>query len=337
MADDAPNAPAGHTGTKTIRDWIDVVAKSLIALAGVFLAYMANGYQQRAGVVSIMNQREAAESTLRSAMMGHLIGPFVGSVQGGKPIDPDSARLLLEVLALNFHTHFELKPLFLRVDGDLHRTNQEPSRLELRAVARRLVDRQIAMLQAASPVDSRRGWRRAFSRPPAAARQADLFFDAVPVLQIPQPVLRDAAGKDAADANTPERPAAFVSGGGQFVCSVSPDGEYALGFRVTGFNASLGTASVTWTFTDDVARCAPLRGTDDGWQPSRNFTLSPYDFPLTDNAQIDPGHRFALNLYYVSAATPNLHLKLVWFPVGYITERERPMNYYEVNRVLGKR
>jgi hypothetical protein len=25
----------------------------------------------------------------------------------------------------------------------------------------------------------------------------------------------------------------------------------------------------------------------------------------------------------------------VWFPEGYITERERPINYYEVNRMLG--
>jgi len=338
--EDATAKPVPESRMKTFREWIDVFAKSVIALAGVLLAYMANGYQQRASVVSLMNQRETAESGLRSAMMGHLIGPFVGSVQGNAPLDPDAARLLLEVLALNFHTHFELKPLFLKVDGELRRKNRQPSRTELQAVARRLVDRQIAMLLAASPVDTRSGWRRAVTEAPAGARQADLFFAKVPLFQSPQPVLREFTGGDEApDANTANRPAVFGGGDGQFVCSIAPDATYALGLRVTGYDAVMGTASVTWTATDDPAKCAAGRATEDGWQPARNFTVSSYDFPLTDNAHLDPRHRFALNLYYVAAGTtPDtsfLVLKLVWFPVGYITERERPMNYYEVNRVLG--
>lgn len=79
-------------------------------------------------------------------------------------------------------------------------------------------------------------------------------------------------------------------------------------------------------------------GESNPWQPPKRFTVSPYDFPLTDNAQLDVSRRFAVNLYYATEIEPQkpmILLKLVWFPEGYITERERPINYYEVNRMLG--
>jgi hypothetical protein len=345
--------PAAGDRMKTLRDWIDVIAKAAIALAGVSLAYLADSYQQKASVVTLLSQRETAESNLRSSMMGHLIGPFVGSAEQNKPLAPERAQVLLELLALNFHSHLELKPLFMRVDRQLHSEGREAGRPALEGIGRRVVDRQIAMLRAAAPDSRRSWWRGLFSAPPAAARPVDLFFTHTQALQDSERMLvaRDAdapARTDDANAsgyNTASNPVLFGSGGGQSVCSVSPDGEYALRLRVTSFSPDERTAAVSWQMSRRRDDCAPVKGAavdaagkGKGWQPSKGFTISSYDFPLTDNTQLDPTRRFALNLYYIVAGDPaaaQLQLKLVWFPEGYITERERPMNYFEVNRTLG--
>lgn len=346
-------SPASSERMKTLRDWIDVIAKAAIALVGVFLAYLADNYQQKASVVTLLSQRETAESNLRSSMMGHLIGPFVGSAEQNKPLAPDRAQVLLELLALNFHAHLELKPLFVRVDKQLHVEKRDADRPALEGIARRVVDRQIAMLGAAAPDSGRSWWRGVFSPPPALAQPVDLFFRHTNALEGPERMLRawdsdaDVRFDDpkAIGYNNAGNPALFGSGGGQSVCSISPDGKYALRVRVTSFSPVDRTTGVSWQANRDPKACAPAAGTasvatgkGDGWQPPKGFTLSSYDFPLTDNTQLDPTRRFALNLYYIVAGDPEatqVQLKLVWFPEGYITERERPMNYFEVNRTLG--
>jgi hypothetical protein len=347
--------PAPTDRQKTVRDWIDVIAKAAIALVGVFLAYLASNYQQRTSVVTLLSQRETAESSLRSSMMEHLIGPFVGSAEQNKPLDPNRARVLLELLALNFHTHFELKPLFLKVDADLRLKKEEAGRTALEAVARRVVDRQIAMLRAATPDGSRGLLTGLFSKPPATAKQADLFFLRTQTLREPGRALRESDETDSLRVGNPAEeginnsgnPALFGSGSGQSVCSVSPDRKYALRIRVTSYDPVQRTAGVSWQMGHDADACehavaeragAGAGSGSDDWRRGKAFTLSPYDFPLTDNTQLDPTRRFALNLYYVADSDPQsamIQLKLVWFPEGYITERERPMNYYQVNRTLG--
>jgi hypothetical protein len=347
-----PRPPSGDR-MKTLRDWIDVIAKASIALVGVFLAYLADNYQQKASVVTLLSQRETAESNLRSSMMGHLIGPFVGSAEQNKPLAAERAQVLLELLALNFHSHLELKPLFMRVDRQLHDEGRDAGRPALEGIARRVVDRQIAMLRAAAPDSGRSGWRGLFSPPPAAARPVDLFFRQTGALQDSERMLvaRDDDGRPSSnDPNTlrynaADNPVLFGSGGGQSVCSISPDGRYALRMRVTSFSLDERTAAVSWQMSRNPQDCAAAKSVaggsadkGDAWQPAKGFTITSYDFPLTDNTQLDPTRRFALNLYYIVAGDPvaaQLQLKLVWFPEGYITERERPMNYFEVNRTLG--
>lgn len=344
--------PASSERMKTLRDWIDVIAKAAIALVGVFLAYLADNYQQKASVVTLLSQRETAESNLRSSMMGHLIGPFVGTAEQNKPLAPERAQVLLELLALNFHAHLELKPLFVRVDRQLHVEKNDAGRPALEGIARRVVDRQIAMLRAAAPDAGRSWWRGLFSPPPALAQPVDLFFTHTNALQEPERMLRAwdenarvrSDDPKAAGFNTASNPAMFGSGGGQSACSTSPDGKYALRVRVTSFSPADRTAGVSWQMSRDPKACEPAgdaasaAGKSDAWQPPKSFTLSSYDFPLTDNTQLDPTRRFALNLYYIADGDPEttqVQLKLVWFPEGYITERERPMNYFEVNRTLG--
>jgi len=68
--------------------------------------------------------------------------------------------------------------------------------------------------------------------------------------------------------------------------------------------------------------------------PSYNFELSWLDLPLTDNTILPDGNRFAV--YLRSVFNDTLMINVMWFPKGYFTPRERPLNYNEVQELLGR-
>jgi len=68
--------------------------------------------------------------------------------------------------------------------------------------------------------------------------------------------------------------------------------------------------------------------------PSYNFKLSWLDLPLTDNTILPDGNRFAV--YLRSVYNEMLIINVMWFPKGYFTPRERPLNYNEVQELLGR-
>ncbi len=68
---------------------------------------------------------------------------------------------------------------------------------------------------------------------------------------------------------------------------------------------------------------------------SRPFTLTWFDFPLTDNTLLRDGNRFALVLDSFPDNKKLVLLKLVWFPKVYFTPQERPINYSEIRKRLG--
>ena len=121
----------------------------------IWVATFANALQERLTGTSLLSQREQAESQLRAQMFSDLIGPIAGQ-PGAKPLDPDRERLLAELLTLNFHEHFEFKPLLLHADGRLGPGGgigprpSEAARASLRSVARRVASRQLASLLAES-------------------------------------------------------------------------------------------------------------------------------------------------------------------------------------------
>jgi hypothetical protein len=299
------------------------------------------------------------ESAIRQ--QSHEIRPGVGPgitawngrlrfAKGEQPLDPERARVLLDLLALNFHDHFELKPLWSKLDAELKSAEDRDA---MWSVARRVVDRQIQILAAASSEVPRRWYERLVSDPPAGVSQFDLFLaykkDGV---NLPQPALLareigdlPSRGPDDPEAiNQSGNPAYFAAGPGQAVCSVSPNGAYALKVVVTNLDADARTGTVLWQVSGVTGVCDKLAGNpveEVAWIREEDFTLTPYDLPLTDNTLIDSRQRFGMNLYdiipYPSEEEPTLHIKLVWFPEGYITERERPMNYFQVNRTLGLR
>ena len=149
---------------RSIKDVVDTLAKVAGAGAIVFAAIIANNYQvemsdknirnqNKQAAFTILSQREQAESQLRASMFSDLIDPIVGS-RSGDEISADRERLMVELLALNFHEHFEFKPLLLYVDQRLASGNIEgmaeddviKERNSLRSVARRVIGRQIALL-----------------------------------------------------------------------------------------------------------------------------------------------------------------------------------------------
>jgi hypothetical protein len=286
--------------------------------------------------------------------------------------------------------------LLIDIDKQLREDSQDTEALGgLHSAARRVVDRQIAMLDAASTQSTGTFWQRIFATPLAGAGRSDLYFEYAPTHTAqPRVLLADHPEHEAESeeqVNTIKDPAYFNGITGDEVCSTAPSGKYAVKVNVAAFDTIKRSAEVTmWASTDGDACIREASGNPGNpgdqaqvnWQPlGRDFSISPYDFPLTDNTQIDPAQRVALNLYYyeigpgspeeepssagegegeaatggavgevdadASVADPNdsggtideyafLQVRLVWFPEGYITERERPVNYYEVNKVLDR-
>jgi len=81
--------------------------------------------------------------------------------------------------------------------------------------------------------------------------------------------------------------------------------------------------------------------------PAYNFQLSWFDLPFTDNTLLPDGNRFAVYLRLMQPPYPakgnlpafpgTLTVAVLWFPKGYFTPRERPLNYREVQELLGRK
>jgi hypothetical protein len=174
------------------------------------------------------------------------------------------------LLQLNFHRNFELKPLLLRVDSQLSKKNLTEERHELRSIARRVADRQVAMLMAAG-VENQNSWSDWFtslvSKSRTGASDVDLYFsykEQIDISELPPTLLASTLGfehkpnKDSFDTAT--HPAIFYNASGQGVCSVSPNGAYSLLVHVTDFDAAKGTVKVSWTVARDSNACLKAAG-----------------------------------------------------------------------------
>jgi hypothetical protein len=301
----------GTDGSRKWLDRVDVAAKLIGALAVAYITWIAKDYESKMSATTLLSQREQAESSLRAGMLHDLVGPIIGQPGQKKEYDPERERLLVELLTLNFHDHFEFKPLLVEVDKRLARSGKDEGRRSLESVARRVIDRQVNMLGATA---------RALED--KAEPAVDWYFEetqgAVP--------LSPPAECQSGDAN---KPAKFKGSYGQVVCAHSPDDVYRVDVTIRGVDFDRKTVKAYVNVARNTTTSPATQ-----WPREFEFVLTPFDFPLTDNTEIDPEHRFALMLYHIRK-DDNVQLKLVWFPKGYITERERPVNYLEVRKVLG--
>src|SRR3954469_6211309 len=139
---------------RDVQFWLDVAMKLTVPLGAIVAAWLSNHFEQNRTNLQLINQREQAESSLRATMFGQLITPIAGPRESGTDIDPIRYAVLAELLTLNFHEHFELKPLLQDADDRLSTYKGTAvaagavleARSDLRAAAHRVIQRQIAQL-----------------------------------------------------------------------------------------------------------------------------------------------------------------------------------------------
>jgi hypothetical protein len=292
---------------------VDAVSKLAAAGAIVFGAFIANTYQAKMSSINVINQREQAESQLRADMFSSLISPIVGPSSSDVRSKPERERLLVELLALNFHEHFEFKPLIEYVDERLTiELSEEQANKEiksLRSVARRVKDRQITMLvnEGADP-------------------PYNLFLNYIPKSELNKYDLSPARPEDESydiKAWTSDeicQPIQIVSLNENWKLNISIV-EIDWDKQKVGVRMSVEGKSVN-------------NGKSDVAIPEK-FTLTWYDFPLTDNTSLPDGNRFSLVIDTMDRIQNFIHLRLIWFPKDFFTPRERPINYRQFLEKLG--
>jgi hypothetical protein len=292
-----------------VRFALDLISKLTPIAVVVVGAWIANGFQREISGTTLLSQREQAETQLRSSMFKDLVQAVVDP-----RTRPEWERVSVELLALNFHEHFEAKPLLVELDRALARNpgkveDVQYGRRSLRSVARRVVDRQLASIIR----ESRQG-----ERPGDWAR-----VDEVTVFQ---PVNTDdeRALLETIRSASRARIAEFLDP----IDVDSPDRAWKLTLYVT----EADWANEIFKIEGSVQ----LQNQSEALRVG--FTLTWFDFPLTDNTVLADGNRFALVLSSVDTAAPlkSARLKVVWFPKRYFTPRERPLDYRRFLDLVGK-
>jgi hypothetical protein len=141
--------------------WAEIIHKLALpigtVLATIVGTWLTMRISEENNLRDTINQREQAESSLRSSMFKELVAPILtptGASDAGAAADaslPERLALLAQLLALNFHEHFELGPLLLYVDNLPNQSAE--NRRRLRSVARRVISRQLAVLGEPSTED----------------------------------------------------------------------------------------------------------------------------------------------------------------------------------------
>jgi hypothetical protein len=325
---DAPDPPAPHRDWRENARFIASVANSLaiplltVAATAVGI-YATNTLKEREieiatenNAQALRNQREESETNLRSAMFRELVGPLLqseaGNVAKGDQADLPRAQrlaLLAELLALNFHEHFELGPLLRYVDTLPGQTDD--ARQRLRSTSRRVISRQLAPLLSSAASASRKH---------PAFIELSLNSDAA-----------EPADK-AISCALPEGSAAAEPGSLTLQCSsaamgvplqiVSPDDQDRLQVNVRAVNWAAQTVGI-------YAVLLGQKGESQRLTPPIEFTLSPYSFPFSDNTLLPSGNRFGIYLTRIDDipdVARIMRLSFVWFPKDFVPPRERPFD-----------
>jgi hypothetical protein len=327
-------SPADDPPHRAHRDWrenikfiasvVNSLAIPLLTVAATAVGiYATNTLKEREIAIAtennsqaLRNQREESETNLRSAMFRELVGPLLQS-ENEKPAKGDHAdlpraqrlALLAELLALNFHEHFELGPLLRYVDTLPGQTDD--ARQRLRSTSRRVISRQLAPLLSSATSTSQKH---------PAFLELSLSSDAT-----------EPADKSISCA-LPEGSAAAEPGSIALQCSsmamgvplqiVSPDGRDGLQVNVRAVNWAAQTVGI-------YAALLGPRGGSQTLTPPIEFTLSPYSFPFSDNTLLPSGNRFGIYLTRIDdipEVARIMRLSFVWFPKDFVPPRERPFD-----------
>jgi hypothetical protein len=302
---------------RDVQFWLDVAMKLTVPLGAIVAAWLANHFEQNRANLQLINQREQAESSLRATMFGQLIAPIAGPREAGTEIDPIRYAVLAELLTLNFHEHFELKPLLQDADDRLAKykgTAATPeaiieARSDLRQAAHRVIQRQIAQLWDDPIVPCT----------PAASMETTFQF-------ISDPDLEEGfmQGADPATVLVPGKELK------SFTIS-SPDcrDKLSIVFDKPDFASERVQVLIT--------PASPALA-ETGYR--FDFNLTSFAFPFTDNGVLPNANRFAFFIKDVSELDDTGSIKIMrvglrWFPQNYYPPTERPTDYKEFRRALG--
>ena len=359
---DEPQDPLPVKGWRArVRFWAEILHKLAIPLLTVFGTMLTLVINERNNTRATLNQREQAESELRSNMFSELVNPLIeqsrlgespsaaapaapaGAAAGTTAVDPalaaraDRLTLLGELLALNFHEHFELGPLLRyveRMEGQ-----SADNRHTLRSVARRVSGRQIAMLG------------RPETRLCATAGEGTLNFERLDlVTEAGQPasglscflyrVEGDATDKPRLECSSRQGPDPARKW--QPLKVVSPDCRDELIITLRNLDWDRQTLEVYLLVASKEQRA----GTGAAQTETLDFSLSPYSLPFSDNTLLSSGNRFGL---YVRSVSPDsndcaepgcvssprtMSLHFLWFPEDFYPPRERPTDFTRVRKAL---
>jgi hypothetical protein len=328
----AEAATAPERPKSRILEALEVLAKVMGASAVLVVALFANSLQSRLTGVSIQSQREQAESQLRAGMFTSLISP-IGGPQSDKPMPADREMLLAELLALNFNENFEMKPLMedalKRIVEEKGKKTKEggDTREPLWQIARRISERQkssIGREWAASEASKPSGLpplASVFSpwKSDADTGTAGCAFYSLNLDQATEPK------GEPVTANVDCQAAGTF---GDIIDLKSPDGIYTL--RMVAVHPNWEDQTITVSAQPFLSMQKTPKSTDTRY----NFELTWLDLPLTDNTVLSDGNRFAIYLRTVYGET--VGITVMWFPKGYFTPRERPLNYSEVQQLWGR-
>lgn len=288
--------------------------------------------------LSLQNQREQSETSLRSTMFSELVGPLL-SGKGDEEDDSKKAaqRLSLqaELLTLNFHEHFELGPALRYVDSLEGQTPETRDRL--RRAARRVISRQLAPMMAAPGKNKEAGYFEIIlsenveeSAEPSANLPRCYLTSKPPAADTSQPI------KMTCSTEPPTKPLPVPEGSKPILVQVpsepliipSPDGKDRVKLSLTAFDWDGGTVAVFAELQ------SPEPTPETGMLPRQTieFTLSPYSLPFTDSTLLPSGNRFGMYIksvdkYLVAEKPPLKRLFIVWFvwfPKAFVPPRERP-------------
>jgi hypothetical protein len=312
---------AGETRAevKTKRDvqfWLDVAMKLTVPLGAIVAAALANHFEQNRANLQLINQREQAESSLRATMFGQLIAPIAGPGDSGAETDPVRYAVLAQLLTLNFHEHFELRPLLQDADdrlspykGSVASSAILQARSNLRQAAHRVIQRQIAQL-----------WDDKIAQcTPAASMETTFQF-------VSDPDLEDSFAQSG-NSTTVLVPSKAL----KTFTITSPDcrDKLSILFDKPDFSAERVHVLIT--------PASPGK-TDTDYR--FDFDLTSFAFPFTDNALLPNENRFAFFIKDVSnlddtGTSKIMRVGLRWFPQNYYPPTERPTDYKQFRQALG--
>ncbi len=310
-----------------VREILDWIVKLLPVIATVLVAVVADHYKASLTASTLLSEREKADSQLRSEMFSKLVDPISGA-QPGAEVSLEREQLLAELLSLNFHEHIGMKPLLSHVDARLARESvgideakadaARAARESFRSVARTVISRQTAML----------------------TRSSDSTQDGSAQIQ-------------KLDVGLPGLNATFAKKLQLENSQVETfDSPIMVDHPAKTHRLYLTVRQPNWdaqTFHVDVSIYA-IKSSGEEELANRDFQLSWFDFPLTDNTLLADGTRFAVVLDQIydthgrfseqsaqttADASRRVKMSIVWFPKDYIAARERPTNYREFRRSLG--